>query len=246
MKTIARSLGASCFLSFLWMSVSATAVSAQTGGGVIGAQRNDTAAPSIPSSPPADSNSLDISPQQIEPLPKAHIDEIPNESFYEQSESNDQENRTFATETSDDGRGAARLGVTVVSVQRAFDEVVANDSHPFCLSHRAPESFRPVRILVSGLEVVSVRPGSPAAQVGLRGRPAEDKSSQLVSWLLPDRSQKGDLIVAVNGAPVSSVRDLDHTVNTTATGDFLLLKVLRQGRDDGEPAETMVAVYPLE
>ena len=246
-KTTAVSIGAICLLTYLCV----TTVSAQTNSGSlagIGRQQPDATKPSTPTLPPDDSNSLDISPQQIEPLSIPHLDEIPQENPYTDSESNEEARRNFSSETNDDGRGAARLGVTVESVQRAYDEVVANECHPFSLSHRAPEIVRPVRILIRGLEVMSVRPGSPASMGGLRGRNAGDQSaeSQFVSWLLPDRSPRGDLIIAVNGAPVSSQQDLDHSVSSTATGDDVSLTVLRTDNDDGEPTENLITLTPFE
>jgi hypothetical protein len=250
-KAIVMASGATCLLTYAFLFVSAVAVSAQTSGeglAGIGAQSDKTARPSISGTQPADSNSLTISPQQLEASPKGSTDEIPDVHRYMPSESDDRESRNFVARGNDQG-DAATLGITVVYAQRAYDEVVSDYCLEFSQSHSVPESFGPERVLIRGLEVVTVRPGSPAALVGLRGRVAPQESSerQLVSWLFPDRSVgTGDFIVAVNGWPVSSPQDLDRRVSETAPGGSVLLNLVRPGKDDDGPTETSLAVNPLE
>ncbi|MGO9606842.1 MAG: hypothetical protein ACLQAT_26205 [Candidatus Binataceae bacterium] len=191
------------------------------------------------------SNALTIGPQPAGVSARPGAEEVPDASGYTPFESNDALNRDFI-ENND--RARAELGMTIVYGKRVYDQRVSTYCSGFSASQRAPESFGPMRVPVHGLEVVSVKPGSPAAVAGLRGRvvSSEAPENRLVSWLSPDRSVgTGDFIVAVDGWPASSPEDLSRVLRNTPAGGSILLTVVHEGRDDEEPVESLVVV-PVE
>ena len=226
---------------------SVTAVPAQTGSVVsqyVVRQPHGEIRPQALASQPTNSNSPAISPQRIDGSQEGRAVEIPQANRYAPSETSKDASRNFVNQADDD-RITKKLGVTVVEGKHAYYEVAASYCHASKLSHRAPESFGPVRVLIRGLEVVSVEPGSAADLAGLRGRIASDRPSnnQFVSWLLPDRSVgTGDLIIAVDGWPASNEEVLDRVMRHTASGGSVLLSVLSPGRDREEPTERSVPV----
>ncbi|HSK40099.1 MAG TPA: trypsin-like peptidase domain-containing protein [Arenibaculum sp.] len=73
------------------------------------------------------------------------------------------------------------------------------------------------RLGVNGVVIIDTVPGSPAAQAGLVGI---DETSGSI----------GDVIVAVDGEPVSSVADMAATFSQTGIGNEVTLTVRRDGR----------------
>jgi 2-alkenal reductase len=74
----------------------------------------------------------------------------------------------------------------------------------------------------TGAYITSVTPGGPADQAGLRG------GSQPTSF--PGLTKGGDLIIAIDGRPVTSFGEmLSYLINTKSPGDEITLTVLRNG-----------------
>jgi 2-alkenal reductase len=73
------------------------------------------------------------------------------------------------------------------------------------------------RLGIDGVVVVRVVPGSPAAAAGLRG-------------VDPQTGELGDVIVGVNGQPVSRLADLTRAVEAAGLGQQVQLQVERDGR----------------
>ncbi len=71
-----------------------------------------------------------------------------------------------------------------------------------------------------GAYVTSVKPGSLADEAGFSG-PVQDRTSNIRS---------DDIIVAANGKPVQSARDLYNFINNLKSGDAIVLKFLRVSR----------------
>jgi S1-C subfamily serine protease len=67
--------------------------------------------------------------------------------------------------------------------------------------------------------VREVQPGSPAERAGLVGLRVERTG----------RPRLGDVITAVDGAPVDDVNDLLRALDTRAVGDAVVLAVSRDG-----------------
>lgn len=72
-----------------------------------------------------------------------------------------------------------------------------------------------------GVIVLNVVPGSPAARAGLR--PAQIRGNDIVSL--------GDVIVALDGEPVTGMEDLAGRIGAHQPGDTVVLTVLRDGRE---------------
>jgi serine protease Do len=68
---------------------------------------------------------------------------------------------------------------------------------------------------VRGVRVLSVHPRSPAAAAGLRGNSDPDQA---------------DLVVAVDGSPVTSPEELAATINRRAVGDTVQVLLFGEGR----------------
>lgn len=81
---------------------------------------------------------------------------------------------------------------------------------------------------IEGVIIARVRPGTPAAQAGLRPM---------------DPSQKpGDIIVGANGQPVGNVYDFTDQLDRIGVGGEIALKIQR----DGETIEVTVAVVDID
>lgn len=71
---------------------------------------------------------------------------------------------------------------------------------------------------IEGVAVLKVRPGSPAAKEGLRGLQVTPRGALL-----------GDIVVAVDGAPVRSYDDWYNALDPHREGDRVTLTVVRDG-----------------
>jgi 2-alkenal reductase len=83
-----------------------------------------------------------------------------------------------------------------------------------------------------GVLIRSVEPGSPAADVGLRGNRYDEATGQFVL---------GDLIVGVEGTEIATVQDLSSALAGRSVGDTITLSVER----DGERRDVSVTLRPL-
>ncbi|MEH3147922.1 MAG: trypsin-like peptidase domain-containing protein [Methylobacterium frigidaeris] len=81
------------------------------------------------------------------------------------------------------------------------------------------------RLGIDGVVVVRVVPGSPAAAAGLQG-------------VDPQTGEPGDIIVGVNGQPVSRLADLTRAVEAAGLGQQVQLQVERDGRIRSLPLTT--------
>ncbi|GAP61801.1 hypothetical protein ARMA_0224 [Ardenticatena maritima] len=129
------------------------------------------------------------------------------------------------------------------TVQRVVPELIERGyyRHPwlgieaFDLTPRLAEVLRRRGVAVpdEGVLVVAVYRGGPAANAGIRGATAR---VQIANLLLP---VGGDVIVGVNGEPVSSLRDLNLLLeNRYRVGDRITLNIMR----DGEPLDVDVVL----
>ena len=76
----------------------------------------------------------------------------------------------------------------------------------------------------AGVLVVSVEQGSPADRAGLRGsfRSANIAGQQVLIG--------GDVITAVNGQPVTSIQDLQASLQQAGFGSTVMLTIIRDGQ----------------
>jgi S1-C subfamily serine protease len=72
-----------------------------------------------------------------------------------------------------------------------------------------------------GALILMVAPGSPAAQAGLRGTVEDPDTGQI---------RLGDIIVAIDGKPVKSSKDVMDSIQGHKVGDTLTLTILRRGQ----------------
>lgn len=109
------------------------------------------------------------------------------------------------------------------------------------------------QLIVPGLAVVSVAPGTPAAKAGLRALNAEPNRSHegaltlaavvigicfppalyLWAWSMNDENRVGkacDLIIGIDGERAAHVLDLDEELRAVKPGDVVYLNVLRNGK----------------
>jgi S1-C subfamily serine protease len=75
-----------------------------------------------------------------------------------------------------------------------------------------------------GILIERVEPGGPAAQAGLRG------GNRIVLAGLQQLRIGGDVVVAINGKPVTSQTDLNLLLNREWPGDTVTLTVVRNGK----------------
>jgi S1-C subfamily serine protease len=75
------------------------------------------------------------------------------------------------------------------------------------------------RLGAKGAVIREVQPGSPAAVAGLVGLRVERTG----------RPRLGDVITAVDGAPVNDVNDLLRALDARAVGDAVTLAIARDG-----------------
>jgi len=136
-------------------------------------------------------------------------------------------------------RASAGIGFAVSSntVRRVVPELIANGRypHPWMGVALAPFDAEGARILRQagmdvpvdeGLLVTEVVPGSPAEEAGIRG------GRQVVSVGRVRVPVGGDIIVAVNGEPTTTFRDLNVYLETeTRVGDVVEVTVIRDGQE---------------
>jgi S1-C subfamily serine protease len=91
------------------------------------------------------------------------------------------------------------------------------------LTRFGSQLIRALELPVSeGIMIVKVTPGSSAEGAGLRN--AEEV--QVGRYLVP----LGDIIVGIDGNPVTKQDDLDHVLNNKNIGDSVRLEVMRAGK----------------
>ena len=91
------------------------------------------------------------------------------------------------------------LGVNILSDQQAYDLLGGG----------------------SGVVVLSVRPGTPAARAGLRGIARDPNTGRIVL---------GDVIVGINAIPITDYDDLYNALDALKKGDVVTVKTLRGGK----------------
>ena len=74
----------------------------------------------------------------------------------------------------------------------------------------------------SGVYVVEVVPGSPAATAGLKGATSASSPDEIPTG--------GDVIVSIDGSPVRSVQDVSSHIDGKAPSDSITLTVIRDGK----------------
>jgi len=119
---------------------------------------------------------------------------------------------------SDNGSSAGiGFAVPVDVVNRVVPELVRRGHVPRPgIGILATDDEVVARLGVSGIVIADVRPGSPAAAVGLTGI---DRTARRL----------GDIIVAVNGQPVTNIAELAAALENTGIGATVTLIVLRNG-----------------
>ena len=84
-----------------------------------------------------------------------------------------------------------------------------------------------------GLGVAKTVPNGPAARAGIRGLRVERRTVQMGNRLYevtqPDKSSS-DLLLSINGAPVSTTDDIQAVLDRYEPGQTVTLSILRNGR----------------
>jgi S1-C subfamily serine protease len=140
-------------------------------------------------------------------------------------------------------RASAGIGFAVPSdtVRRVVPQLIAQGrySHPWLgvgpisLTPERAEALRQAGMEMpvgEGLIVLEVTAGGPAARAGIRG---PDREVRVDNASIPVGM---DIIVAVNGEPMTSFRDLTVYLETeTQVGDTVDVTVIRDGREESVP-----------
>ncbi len=82
-----------------------------------------------------------------------------------------------------------------------------------------------------GILVERVTPGGPAAQAGIRG------GTKSVLAGLQELRISGDVLVAVDGKPITSQMDLNLLLNRARPGDTITLTIFRDGKKMDVPVK---------
>ncbi len=136
-------------------------------------------------------------------------------------------------------RSASGVGFAVPSntVRRIVPYLIANGTyrHSYLgitggpLSPEQREIMR-MPITMNGVMVASVLPDGPAEKAGLRG------SRMTINTPFGEQPINGDVIIAINGQPVSQVPDLTaYLLKNTQPGDTVTLRVWRDGAEIDVP-----------
>lgn len=116
------------------------------------------------------------------------------------------------------------FAVPVDTVNRVVPQLIASGKYVRpALGVEVDERLNQVvtdRLRVSGVAVLRVAPGSPAAAAGLRGVRVQENGT-----IVP-----GDIILEVGGTPVDSVARLLNRLDEHQVGDTVRLTVLRDGQ----------------
>ena len=113
---------------------------------------------------------------------------------------------------------APTLGVTAGLLVRGQQQVLAVG-----LSVLSSEGKRELGLPERGLVIGEVAPGTPAARAGLRG------GTRTESFRGGAIRLGGDVITAVDGAPVDALEDLQAGLIDRREGDTVTLTVVRAG-----------------
>ena len=126
------------------------------------------------------------------------------------------------------------FAVPVDTVNRVVPELIrgVKAARPGLGIEVVPDRLTRERLGLKGVLIARVRPGSPAAQAGLRGM-AEDEAGDIVL---------GDLIVAVDGKPVEMLDELQKILGAHRVGDTVVVTVIRENRRK----DFRVQLAPLE
>jgi S1-C subfamily serine protease len=127
------------------------------------------------------------------------------------------------------------FSISTATIRRVVPVLIAQHSYPhpwigvqsIDLTPAVAEAFKQARVNVpdSGMLVVSVVSGSPAARAGVRG----GTNSVVIGGT--EVPVGGDVIVGVNGNPVTGTADLTvYLEDNTKVGQTVALQVLRGGR----------------
>lgn len=110
------------------------------------------------------------------------------------------------------------------AVAGVVDQIIATGrvSRPYLGISFAPDGVA-AQLGLGGVLVLEAQPGGPAAAAGVRSTSRDDQG----------RLRLGDVIVAVDGAPVKASGDLYKALDRHGVGDTLALQVERGGGQSG-------------
>ena len=94
---------------------------------------------------------------------------------------------------------------------------------------RPETGIQQVRLVPSGLMIVSIDPSSPAAEAGLKGPTVRKGRAGAFGFVQVDNST-ADIIVGIDSQRVTTVDDLLSYLETKKPGQVVTLNVLRQGQ----------------
>ena len=117
------------------------------------------------------------------------------------------------------------FAVPVDTVNRIVPQLIAEGEYRgpslgIVLDERANELVA-ARTGIQGVVILKVEPGSGADIAGLRGTSVDRSGALLI----------GDIIVAIDGNKVASVRDIDEALDDRRIGDEVTLTILRGSRE---------------